>query len=85
MISILMNWPPPAGNDILTAYSGEGLVFSITGHGLGGKNSSSNSTHYSPEAHELSVLGMHSLIASVDLNHQQVAYYSHVRLLASRL
>lgn len=41
---------------IVDAYSGQGLVFSITGHGLG---------------------GMHSLIASVDLNYQQIDYYSH--------
>jgi hypothetical protein len=36
----------------LAAYSGAGLVFSITGHGLG---------------------GMHSQIASVDLNYQNIA------------
>ncbi|KAK4701962.1 hypothetical protein P7C70_g4264, partial [Phenoliferia sp. Uapishka_3] len=47
------NW-----QDIIAAYSGQKLVFSITGHGLG---------------------GMHSLIASVDLNHQNIAYYSHTQ------
>lgn len=38
------------------AYAGQGLVFSITGHGLG---------------------GMHALIASVDYNNQDIAWYSH--------
>ncbi|KAL7008779.1 hypothetical protein EMMF5_001525 [Cystobasidiomycetes sp. EMM_F5] len=38
------------------AYYGQGLVFSITGHGLG---------------------GMHALIASVDFNQQDIAWYSH--------
>jgi len=37
---------------IVGAYAGQGLVFSIAGHGLG---------------------GMHSLIASADLNHQNIA------------
>ena len=41
---------------IINAYAGQGLVFSITGHGLG---------------------GMHSAIASADLNSQNIAYYSH--------
>ncbi|KAL8280503.1 hypothetical protein RQP46_007151 [Phenoliferia psychrophenolica] len=41
---------------IRSAYAGQGLVFSITGHGLG---------------------GMHSLIASADLNNQLTDYYSH--------
>ncbi|KAL8290625.1 hypothetical protein RQP46_002883 [Phenoliferia psychrophenolica] len=44
--------------DIIDAYSGQKLVFSITGHGLG---------------------GMHSLIASADLNNQKIAYYSHTQ------
>lgn len=38
------------------AYYGQGLVYSITGHGLG---------------------GMHALIASVDFNQQDIAWYSH--------
>lgn len=38
------------------AYYGAGLVFSITGHGLG---------------------GMHALLASVDYNQQDIAWYSH--------
>lgn len=38
------------------AYYGQNLVFSITGHGLG---------------------GMHSLIASVDMNQRDIAWYSH--------
>ncbi|KAH8918714.1 hypothetical protein BT69DRAFT_1353710 [Atractiella rhizophila] len=41
---------------IRDAYVGQGLVFAISGHGLG---------------------GMHSQIASVDFNVQQIAYYSH--------
>lgn len=41
---------------IKQVYTGAGLVFSITGHGLG---------------------GMHGLIAAIDLNHQNISYYSH--------